>query len=96
MPAIVPPDEGSYSYAGTGYANPHTVTQITNGVSTSTYSYDLGDHVYYMLNREAGRLVDVDKVLSTRKEMRYTCIKMPLEVHCICKLRPQTKPHLFK
>ena len=41
MRAIVPPDvSGSYSYAGTGYANPHAVTQIANGLSTTTYSYD--------------------------------------------------------
>ena len=32
MRAILPPDEGSYSYAGIGYANPHAVTQIANGV----------------------------------------------------------------
>src|SRR5260370_2668583 len=31
---------GSSSYDGTGYANPHAVTQIANGVSTTTYSYD--------------------------------------------------------
>ena len=29
-----------YTYAGTGYANPHAVTQIGNGVSTTTYAYD--------------------------------------------------------
>ena len=40
MRAIVAPEAGSYSYAGTGYANPHAVTQIANGVSTTTYSYD--------------------------------------------------------
>ena len=40
MRAIVAPEEGSYSYAGTGYANPHAVTQIANGLSTTTYSYD--------------------------------------------------------
>ena len=26
--------------SGTGYANPHAVTQIANGQSTTTYSYD--------------------------------------------------------
>ena len=36
MRPIVPPDVGSYSYAGTGYANPHAATAI-NGV---TYVYD--------------------------------------------------------
>ena len=29
-----------YTYGGTGYANPHAVTQVANGVSTSTFSYD--------------------------------------------------------
>ena len=29
-----------YTYAGTGYANPHAATQIANGLSTTTYSYD--------------------------------------------------------
>ena len=40
MRAIVPPDKGSYSHAGMGYANPHAVTQIATGQSTTTYSYD--------------------------------------------------------
>ena len=40
MRTIVPPDKNSYSYAGTGYENPHAVTQIANGLSTTTYSYD--------------------------------------------------------
>src|SRR5215470_17002912 len=30
----------TYTYAGTGYANPDAVTQIANGVSTSTFTYD--------------------------------------------------------
>ena len=29
MRAIVPRDVGSYSYAGTGYANPHAVISVT-------------------------------------------------------------------
>jgi RHS repeat-associated protein len=29
-----------YTYAGTGYANPDAVTQIANGLSTTTYAYD--------------------------------------------------------
>ena len=33
MRAIVPRDVGSYSYAGTGYANPHAVT--TDGGTSS-------------------------------------------------------------
>ena len=32
--------ERTYTYAGTNYANPHAVTQIANGQSTTTYSYD--------------------------------------------------------
>ena len=40
MRAIALLDGGSYSYAGIGYANPHAVTQIANGLSTTTYSYD--------------------------------------------------------
>ena len=40
MRTIVPLDKRSYSYAGTGYANPHAVSQIANGQSTTTYSYD--------------------------------------------------------
>ena len=40
MRAIVSRDVGPYSHAGTGYANPHAVTQIANGLSTTTYSYD--------------------------------------------------------
>jgi uncharacterized protein RhaS with RHS repeats len=30
----------TYTYGGTGYANPDAVTQIANGLSTSTFSYD--------------------------------------------------------
>jgi len=30
----------TYTYAGTGYANPDAPTQIANGLSTSTFSYD--------------------------------------------------------
>jgi YD repeat-containing protein len=30
----------TYTYAGTGYANPDAVTQIANGLSTTTYAYD--------------------------------------------------------
>jgi len=29
-----------HSYAGTAYANPHAVTQIGNGLSTTTFVYD--------------------------------------------------------
>src|SRR2546422_4456327 len=30
----------TYTYAGTGYANPHAATQIGNGLSTTSYAYD--------------------------------------------------------
>jgi YD repeat-containing protein len=40
MRSIAPPDASSYSYAGTGTANPDAPTQIADGVSTSTFSYD--------------------------------------------------------
>ena len=30
----------TYTYASTGYANPDAVTQIANGLSTTTYAYD--------------------------------------------------------
>src|ERR1700730_1066746 len=30
----------TYTYAGTGYANPHAVTSIGNGLSTTSYAYD--------------------------------------------------------
>ena len=33
-------DIGSYTYGETGYANPHAVTQVANGLATTTYSYD--------------------------------------------------------
>jgi YD repeat-containing protein len=36
---------GTYTYAGTGYANPHAVTQIANGVSTTTFVYDADGNV---------------------------------------------------
>ena len=40
MRAIVASEAGSYPYAETGYANPHAVSQIANGQSTTTYAYD--------------------------------------------------------
>ena len=45
MRAIVAPEAGSYSYAGTGYANPHAVSQIANAQSTTTYSYDQNGNI---------------------------------------------------
>jgi YD repeat-containing protein len=40
MRATVPANVGSYPYTGTGFANPHAVTQIGNGTATTTYAYD--------------------------------------------------------
>jgi RHS repeat-associated protein len=40
MRTTEPPDVASYSYAGAGYANPHAVTSIGNGLSTTSYAYD--------------------------------------------------------
>jgi RHS repeat-associated protein len=34
-----------YSYAGTGYANPHAATQLSNGLSTTTFAYDQNGNV---------------------------------------------------
>jgi RHS repeat-associated protein len=34
------PDVATYTYAGMGYANPHAVTQLSSGYSTSTFVYD--------------------------------------------------------
>jgi RHS repeat-associated protein len=41
MRTIVPPDVGSYSYAGTDYANPHAVTSVGG----TTYTYDNNGNV---------------------------------------------------
>jgi RHS repeat-associated protein len=30
----------TYAYSGTGYANPHALTQLSNGLSTTSYAYD--------------------------------------------------------
>src|SRR5215467_9274528 len=35
----------TYSYAGIKYANPHAVTQIANGLSTTTFTYDNNGNV---------------------------------------------------
>ena len=44
MHAIVPCDVGSYSYAGTGYANPHAVTSVGG----TSYTYDNNGNVTAM------------------------------------------------
>jgi RHS repeat-associated protein len=38
LPAGVP--TSTFTYAGTGYANPHAVTSIGNGTATTSYAYD--------------------------------------------------------
>jgi RHS repeat-associated protein len=38
--AMVRPDGNSYPYVGMGYANPHALTQLSNGLSTTTFVYD--------------------------------------------------------
>jgi len=35
----------TYTYAGTGYANPHAIIQIANGLSTTTCTYDNNGNV---------------------------------------------------
>src|SRR5271170_8505195 len=40
MQTVISPDVGLYTYAGTGYADPDAVTQIANGLSTTTFAYD--------------------------------------------------------
>jgi RHS repeat-associated protein len=45
MRAVIPPDGGSYPYAETGYVNPDAVTQIANGLSTTTFTYDNNGNV---------------------------------------------------
>jgi RHS repeat-associated protein len=39
------PTSNTYTYGGTGYANPDAPTQIANGVSTTTFSYDADGNV---------------------------------------------------
>jgi hypothetical protein len=39
---------GSYPCAGTGYADPDAVTQIANGLSTTTFRYDNNGNVTQM------------------------------------------------
>jgi RHS repeat-associated protein len=34
------PEAATYTYAGIGYANPHALTQLSSGYSTSTFVYD--------------------------------------------------------
>jgi RHS repeat-associated protein len=43
-PALGVSSQG-YTYAGMAYANPHAVTQIANGLSTTTFTYDNNGNV---------------------------------------------------
>jgi hypothetical protein len=49
MRATMVPDGGSCSYAGTGYANPHAVTQTATGYSTTTFQFDNNGNVLQKL-----------------------------------------------
>jgi RHS repeat-associated protein len=42
---VISPDGGSYTYAYMAYADPDAVTQIANGVSTTTFTYDNNGNV---------------------------------------------------
>jgi hypothetical protein len=39
----------TYTYGGTGYANPHAATQVGNGLSTSTFQFDNNGNVIQKL-----------------------------------------------
>src|SRR5262245_24030742 len=43
--SIGAPVTNTYTYAGMGYANPHAVTQLSNGYSTSTFAHDQNGNV---------------------------------------------------
>ena len=45
---------GTYTYAGTGFANPHAVTSIGNGTATTTYAYDNNGNLTSAGSRGAG------------------------------------------
>src|ERR1700738_3258846 len=45
MHSMMPKDVSSCSYLSTGYANPDAVTQIANGLSTTTFQYDNNGNV---------------------------------------------------
>src|SRR5262245_36761005 len=45
MRAAAPPSSLRYSYGGTAYANPHALTQLSSGLSTSTFVYDNNGNV---------------------------------------------------
>ena len=43
--ASVTQQDRLYTYAGAVYANPHAVTQLANGYSTTTFAYDANGNV---------------------------------------------------
>jgi uncharacterized protein RhaS with RHS repeats len=45
MHTAAPGASRRYPYGGTAYANPDAVTQIANGLSTTTFSYDADGNV---------------------------------------------------
>ena len=45
MRTAAPGASRRYSYGGTAYANPDAVTQIANGLSTTTFTYDNNGNV---------------------------------------------------
>jgi RHS repeat-associated protein len=45
MRVAAPSAPRRYPYGGTAYANPHAVTQIANGLSTTTFTYDNNGNV---------------------------------------------------
>src|SRR5215471_5865540 len=45
MRTAAPGASRGYPYSGTGYANPDAPTQIANGLSTTTFSYDQNGNV---------------------------------------------------
>jgi hypothetical protein len=45
MRAVISPNGRAYPYAGTAYADPDAVTQIANGLSTTTFTYDNNGNV---------------------------------------------------
>src|SRR6516225_7458070 len=45
MRTAAPGASRGYPYGGTAYANPDAVTQIANGLSTTTFSYDADGNV---------------------------------------------------
>jgi hypothetical protein len=69
----------TYTYAGTGYVNPHAVTQIAHGVSTPTYSYD-------MLPTQVIPSAFIAPVIGSEKKIGSTRSTMSAETSRKCRL----------